>query len=249
VSFSSVKVGCCGFPLTKPQYAARFPVVEVQQTFYQPPRIATLERWRAQVPEDFEFTLKAWQLITHSATNPTYKRVTRRLSDSERRECGSFQPAEIVQEAWRATRACAETLSARCVLFQCPASFTPTDRNAANLRAFFSGIDRRGLRLAWEPRGDWPEALVESLCRELDLVHAVDPFQRRSVTRDCFYYRLHGGKDYRHRFADFELRQLLAVIPSGKPAYVLFNNLGMLDDAARFEKMLHPGQSEALKAA
>ncbi len=54
-----VKVGCCGFPIARARYAQQFPVVEVQDTFYQPPAHKTLERWRAEVPADFEFTLKA----------------------------------------------------------------------------------------------------------------------------------------------------------------------------------------------
>lgn len=34
-----LKIGCCGFPVGRRQYAACFSVVEVQQTFYQPPRV------------------------------------------------------------------------------------------------------------------------------------------------------------------------------------------------------------------
>ncbi len=232
-----LKVGCCGFPLAKPEYAALFPVVEVQQTFYQPPRVATLQGWRTQAPADFEFTVKAWQLITHSATSPTYKRLRTPLSESERRDCGSFQPTPIVQQAWGTTRACAEALSARCVLFQCPASFGPAERNVANLRRFFGSVERRDLRLLWEPRGDWPEPLIASLCGELGLVHVVDPFLRHTLTRDLIYYRLHGGKDYRHRFSDAELKNLLATIPADKPVYVMFNNVAMLEDARGFQGM------------
>src|SRR3954462_15545066 len=85
-----------------------FPVVEVQQTFYQPPRVSTLQRWRAAAPDQFEFTLKAWQLITHWPYSPTYRRVTSNLSDYELQECGGFQGTDIDQEAWVTTRACAE---------------------------------------------------------------------------------------------------------------------------------------------
>jgi uncharacterized protein YecE (DUF72 family) len=66
-----LRIGCCGFPLSLSRYAKIFRVVEVQQTFYQPPLTRTLERGRARVPSEFEFTLKAWQLITHEATSPT----------------------------------------------------------------------------------------------------------------------------------------------------------------------------------
>jgi uncharacterized protein YecE (DUF72 family) len=236
-----VKVGCCGFPLPKVKYEAQFPVGEVQQTFYQPPRLATLEKWRAQASAEFEFTLKAWQLITHPVSSPTYKRLKAPLSDVERRECGGFQPTAIVHEAWLATRACAEALQAQSVLFQCPASFVPSEPNVANVRDFFSRIKRRGLRLLWEPRGAWPAELVESLCRDLNLVHVVDPFLCRTVTRDFFYYRLHGGVGYRQQFSDHELRQLLTVMPPDKPAYVMFNNISMLEDAARFQELVqHP---------
>ncbi len=34
-----VKVGCCGFPVEKPEYYRRFPVVELQQTFYKLPKV------------------------------------------------------------------------------------------------------------------------------------------------------------------------------------------------------------------
>src|ERR671929_9964 len=56
-------------------YVREFRVVEVQQTFYEPPRDATLLRWRRQAPLRFEFTLKAWQLVTHEASSPTYLRL------------------------------------------------------------------------------------------------------------------------------------------------------------------------------
>src|SRR5918998_1650598 len=79
-----VRVGCCGFRSAMVDYVQHFRVVEVQQTFYQPPQISTLERWRKEAPHDFEFTLKAWQLITHKSKSPTYKRLKKKLSDTER---------------------------------------------------------------------------------------------------------------------------------------------------------------------
>ncbi|HYG83238.1 MAG TPA: DUF72 domain-containing protein, partial [Pyrinomonadaceae bacterium] len=160
--------------MARREYTSRFPVVEVQQTFYQPPQVPTLERWRAEAPKDFEFTLKAWMLITHEARSPTYRRLKRELSESEREQCGSFRPTPIVREAWGVTLACARALKARRVLFQCPASFRPTKENVKNMREFFETMERpRGMQFLWEPRGDWAGALVRELCRELDLTHVV----------------------------------------------------------------------------
>src|SRR5579884_1684782 len=95
-----VRVGCCGFPVGRERYARVFRLVEVQQTFYQVPARALLQRWREQLPPPFEFTLKAWQLITHDATSPTYRRLREPLSRKALRQCGSFRPTDEVHGAW-----------------------------------------------------------------------------------------------------------------------------------------------------
>jgi uncharacterized protein YecE (DUF72 family) len=51
-------------------------VVEVQQTFYDPPQDETLVRRRRQAPPGFEFTLKASQLVTHDASSPAVAMAT-----------------------------------------------------------------------------------------------------------------------------------------------------------------------------
>ena len=46
-------------------YAERFSTVEINNTFYRMPNAATLQKWCSQVPENFVFSLKAPQQITH----------------------------------------------------------------------------------------------------------------------------------------------------------------------------------------
>lgn len=46
-------------------YAARFPAVEINNTFRRMPEEDVLRNWTEQVPEDFTFALKAPQQITH----------------------------------------------------------------------------------------------------------------------------------------------------------------------------------------
>lgn len=50
-----------------PYYAARFPTVEINYTFYRMPSEKLLAGWVAQVPASFRFTLKAPRRITHDA--------------------------------------------------------------------------------------------------------------------------------------------------------------------------------------
>jgi uncharacterized protein YecE (DUF72 family) len=51
--------------IARATYFRQFNVVDVQQTFYDPPSARILEVWRAEAPPEFEFTMKAWQVITH----------------------------------------------------------------------------------------------------------------------------------------------------------------------------------------
>jgi uncharacterized protein YecE (DUF72 family) len=234
----NVKVGCCGFRLSRAEYFARFPVVEVQQTFYQPPRIETLRGWREEAPGGFEFTVKAWMLITHEARSPVYRRLKRGLTDEEHEQVGSFRPTRAVREAWEATRASAEALGARRVLFQCPASFKPVPENVGNLRSFFTSADRGHFVFLWEPRGGWPRDLIAELCAELDLAHVVDPLAERTVTPRRCYFRLHVRRGGRKSYEDAELSELYSMLPRGETSYVLFNNVRMIDDAGRFRRLM-----------
>jgi uncharacterized protein YecE (DUF72 family) len=143
-----------------------------------------------------------------------------------------------VQEAWEVTLASARALHAKTVLLQCPASFKPVSENIENFRAFCSTIDRSGLNIAWEPRGKWPDELVRDLCEDLDLWHAVDPFEKASVTRERCYFRLHGRGGWRYKYDDGELEELVSMLPRDAPSYIFFNNREMLDDAVRFEKIV-----------
>jgi uncharacterized protein YecE (DUF72 family) len=244
----NVKIGTCGFGRTKrPDYVKLLPVVEIQHTFYHPPQIATLEKWRRELPEDFECTLKAWQMITHEGTSPTYKRLDRPMTDKEIEEAGFFRPTETVKDALELTLECAKALRARTILFQCPARFQPLPENILNMKLFFNSFDRGELNLVWEPRGKlWEDAVIKEICDELNLWHCVNPFQRPTVTPDKCYYRLHGQPRWRYTYEQEELEELIELLPPEHLSYVFFNNITMKDDAVRFKKVVDEHQSANL---
>ncbi len=225
-----LKIGCCGFPVSMKRYFENFGVVEVQKTFYKPPSEKTAERWRKSAPSDFEFTIKAWQVITHPPSSPTFRKADLSFDD-----CGFFKPIREVFDAWQTTRRIAKILKAKIILFQTPKSFRDTKESIENMFEFFGSIEREFI-FAFEPRG-WREDSIRFVCEELDLIHATDPFTLPPLHGDILYFRLHGvNYSYRHRYSDEELERLKEMCV--KDGYVMFNNTHMFEDAKRFKRLI-----------
>jgi uncharacterized protein YecE (DUF72 family) len=233
-------VGCCGWTEAQAKYVRSFDAIELQTTFYQPPANPVAQRWKATAPVNFKFCMKAWQLITHTPSSPTYRRLKSGVSDSEKDLYGSFRPTEQVALAWERTREIANLIDAQVIVFQCPASFLPTRENIRHFNAFFQGIDREGRALAWEPRGlDWRDDLIRNLCAGNNLIHCVDPFVRDSVPGESLYWRLHGKGGYRYRYTDQDLMEVADKLESRAERgsrYIMFNNISSREDALRFQQ-------------
>jgi uncharacterized protein YecE (DUF72 family) len=230
-----IRVGCCGFPGKKEEYYGRFDVVEIETSFYNLPNPGTAVRWSSEAPEGFAYVLKAWQTITHPADSPTYRRTRLEIPESKKGSYGFFRPTGEVQEAWERTREIADLLNARMILFQCPPSFEETPENVLNVRMFFERIGKVKFALLWEPRGGWTGDTVRGLCKDLGLVHCVDPFKEEQAHGEFSYYRLHGRGGYGYRFTDGDLEELAMIGKEKKDSWVMFNNISMLEDASRFK--------------
>jgi len=236
---SGVRVGCCGWPVGHEAYRKRFGIVEVDSTFYNLPRLATAARWRDEAPADFEFSVKAWQLITHPSSSPTYRKLTEDISEKSLARCGGFRDSPEVASAWERTLAVARALRARFILFQTPESFYPGANHLRDMYRFFKKAQRPAACLVWEPRGDgWKKPLLERVCKDLGLTHAVDPLAGEPAWGSVHYFRLHGRREgrrivYRHEYSDQELSLVLRFC-EGRPSYVYFNNVSMWTDSSRF---------------
>jgi uncharacterized protein YecE (DUF72 family) len=231
-----IKVGCCGFPTARKNYFQEFNLVEIQETFYRPPSIERAEKWREEAPRDFEFSLKAWQLITHLPSSPTYRKAGLRIPDGKNGDYGFFKPSEGVFESWKRTQDIALALKSRVIVFQCPAKFAETPENLTNMRRFLTTIERGDFIFVWEPRGYWNDQTIKALCFELHLVHCVDPLARALLYGTIGYFRLHGGRDYRHGYSDDELSSLAEL--GANETYVLLNNMSMHHDALRLQELI-----------
>jgi uncharacterized protein YecE (DUF72 family) len=232
-----IHIGCCGFPVKRSVYYQTFTVVEIQQTFYQLPLIHTGKRWKEEAPLSFEFTMKAWQLITHEPSSPTYRRLRMAIPEKKKKAYGFFRATEEVAEAWLRTVEFAKALGVKKIVFQSPASFHPSDDHIQNLKQFFKRMTPHPFTLIWEPRGKWEGREVKRVCAELDLIPCLDPFEETSIQGDLLYTRLHGREGYRYTYPEIEMKQLIRIGKSYSQAYFMFNNMSMYEDAQQFRKL------------
>ncbi|MBS3773295.1 MAG: DUF72 domain-containing protein, partial [Candidatus Thermoplasmatota archaeon] len=177
-----IVVGTCGYGYYRPpegwkqRYESKlqafshvFPAVELNRTFYKLPMVRTARRWRQETVDDFVFTMKAWQALTHPSSSPTWRRhrdgLTRRQQDC----FGYLRCNDEVMQAWQETRERAEALGAPVCVLQTPGSFDCTDEHEEQMRELLTAVERNGIELAWEPRGDWTQhpRRVQSICDDL----------------------------------------------------------------------------------
>ncbi|MER7210371.1 DUF72 domain-containing protein [Streptosporangium sp. NPDC000239] len=84
-------------------YASRFPIVEVDSTYYHPPSLRTVQAWRDRTPAGFVFNVKAFSLLTGHPTRPEalYKDLRDTLGEVPERLYLDGVGPQIAEEVWR----------------------------------------------------------------------------------------------------------------------------------------------------
>jgi uncharacterized protein YecE (DUF72 family) len=182
-------------------YAARFPTVEINNTFYRMPAESMLSRWAREVPAGFGFTLKAPQRITHH----------KRLREAEQ---------EVSVFLQRAT-ALGDKLGP--VLFQLPPVLR---KDVPRLEDFLALLTGDGNRFAFEFRhASWQDDAVYAVLRARGAMTCIADTDKGDTplvaTADQGYLRLR-----RTQYDDHELRawaERVAAQPWAR-AYVYFKH-------------------------
>ena len=241
---ATVKVGCCGFQVSRKRYYEKLKLVEVQKTFYKPPKIETVRKWRKEAPGDFEFTVKAWMAFTHDPRSGIWAKTGLPKDDSY----GLLRPSRENFSLWDEFRVLLRELGTNVVVFQSPPSFRFDEVNLANAREFFSTISGE-FTFAWEVReaGWFKSPQFRDLLEDLGISHVVDPMYEEPVYGKIRYYRLHGRREgkriiYSHNYERTELERLKELVErwSLRENYVLFNNSYFsFENAVQFQELLH----------
>jgi uncharacterized protein YecE (DUF72 family) len=152
-----------------PYYAARFPTVEINYTFYRMPNEAIVAKWAADTPSPYKLTLKAPRRITH---------------DSRLKNCGS-----LVAQFCLVAGTLGDKLGA--LLFQLPPNLK---KDLALLDGFLGELPPR-VRAAFEFRHpSWFDDEVDERLKSRNLALCVADSEKLStpvrITADYAYFRL-----------------------------------------------------------
>jgi uncharacterized protein YecE (DUF72 family) len=250
ISPAPLLVGCAGWSVPKAdaasfpvegshleRYAATFPAVEINSSFYRPHRPATYAKWADSVPEGFRFSVKVPRAITHDA----------RMVDVEQ---------QLVQFAHEAGEL-GEKLG--CLLVQLPPKFGFVDEPA---RLFFRQLhDIFGRTVAFEARHpSWfseaaTELLVDSrVVRVIADPAAGQPGPHVPTSSDTLYVRLHGTpriyySRYTPEYVESVRRELARQTALGKTCWCIFDNTAAFEAVPNALELMHGQYAQPLDHA
>ncbi|MFD1456521.1 DUF72 domain-containing protein [Levilactobacillus lanxiensis] len=241
-------------PVTLPEYAGHFPVVELDTPFYGIPRQSTIEKWQAAVPDGFQYILKANQVMTRHDRDETLPETERNLAFDQFRT--AIQPLVTHQKLLT-------------VLFQFPPFFNRTTANIEYLRQV--RVLMGNLPVAVEFRSpSWfatPEMRADVLAYlqslrftnvTTDEPHNLNdgiPLDETVTTPDLAMVRLHGrnaegwfnqGQNWRktrtlYHYSEEELQDFAAMVKrldqQAKNVCVIFNNNAGRDAAPNAQRL------------
>lgn len=164
-------------------YASRFPLVEVDSSYYGIPSAPTAALWATRTPPDFTFDIKAFRLFTGHQTEPKClpKDLQAELPKTDAKYLYYLDvPAAVVDELWRRFFEVIEPLHEAgklgAVLFQFAPWITSGPRERAHLEHCADRMHRYPTAFefrnsSWLDEAHWEETLAFERARRL--VHVV----------------------------------------------------------------------------
>ena len=193
------------------RYAAVFPVVEINSSFYRPHQPKTYARWAESVPDAFRFAVKVPRAITHDAALRDIDGLLARFAG----EVGAL----------------GEKLG--CLLVQLPPKAGFHDETA---RDFFLRLQERfGCMIACEGRHpSWFSETATEVLRERGVTRVIadppagQPGPHVPTTNDI-YVRLHGApriyySSYSQAYLDALAADLAVHSAAGRTVWCIFDN-------------------------
>ena len=195
-------------------YAKRFDFLEVHMPARgQPaPTVATLRRWRKQVPPHFDFSVVVGPAASELKAG-----------------------ADLDRDLESAMTA-ADALQARCMLVTTPPSVTPAPIWRDRLAKVAERLARDATVLAWEPRGLWETDDARRVAQKLGVVLVVDPLRDPVPEGLVSYTRLRALGETRS-FGATALERVVAAVGARRDAYVVIETTSALAECKLLRRL------------
>jgi len=195
-------------------YAKRFDFLEVHMPAHgEPaPALATLRRWRKQVPPHFDFAVAVGPAAT------------------------AVKPGKALDADLETALSAADALQARWVLMTTPLDVTPAAIWRERLGKVVARLRRDATMLAWEPRGLWEHDDAERFARDLGLVLVTDPLRDAIPAGPIAYLRLRALGETRS-FGTAALERVVAATFGRRDAYVILETPSALAECKRLRQL------------
>jgi len=189
-------------------YAKHFNTLELNVTFYQFPRLASLQKWFTDSPEDFTFSLKVPRLITH------YKK---------------FTGAEQLLEDFYGVAAEGLGKKLGAVLFQLPPQYQYSEHR---LQQVINSVKKGFTNVIEFRHGSWWQQHVydELAKNKISFCGSSHPSLPDDIVINTgiVYYRFHGVPNlFRSLYENVYIQEKADAIKAAKKittAYIYFNN-------------------------
>jgi uncharacterized protein YecE (DUF72 family) len=190
-------------------YAKYFDTVEINNSFYQLPKIRTFTKWRETVPENFRFSVKASRFITHMKKLKAPRTSSQKLFTRIQRLQRTLGP----------------------ILFQLPPRWRRDDER---LEKYLRSLPHKH-QYSFEFRDpSWLSADVYALLKKYNVAFCIHDFRGeqtpREITADFTYLRMHGPHkaaywgSYSKEILHERAREIKEWQKQLRDVYVYFNN-------------------------
>jgi uncharacterized protein YecE (DUF72 family) len=205
-------------------YSEVFNFVEVNYTFYEYPTIRAVEGWRRLVPEDFAFSVRCHQELTHKI---------------------GLKPIDEAYQVVEQMVTYCKILGSPFLVLEIPASYVLDNNKINEAKDFLSSATLSGVRLVWEIRAPMTQKAID-LMADFSIIHCVDiSTTKPNDWSDVGYSRLFGkGKHNIYQFTDEELQEIDRNASESKAKVVALSYHGarMNTDAIRFAQYKKTGK-------
>ncbi len=184
------------------------------------PNLATMRRWRKQVPPAFDFCV---------VLGPNASRL---------------KPSEDAEAEVTAALQAADVLQARALLIKTPVEVTPGAVWRNRLEALAERLRREAMHLVWQPGGVWEMEDAAVFARKIGLVLVVDAARDPVPAGPVAYVRLPALGETRS-YGSAALERVIEAVGARRDAYVVLETDGALTEAKKLRNLAQRARSGA----